>query len=108
VKKSSNVAVTVVAAIGLSIACGSREQDGATRVCVDGTQRVVSADRCNVPQHYGGGGYFWYYHAAYANGRYPALGTTVHAGGSTMTPGKAAPTARGGFGSTSSGRAVSA
>ena len=107
-KKSTNVAVTVVAAIGLSIACGSREQDTAARVCMDGVQRVVSADRCNGPQHHGGGGYFWYYHAAYANGRYPALGTTVHAGGSTMTPGKAAPTARGGFGSTSSGRAVSA
>jgi hypothetical protein len=108
VKKSTNVAVTVVAAIGLSIACSSREQDSAARVCVDGAQHVASADMCSQPQHYGGAPYFWYYHAAYANGRYPALGTTVHAGGSTMTPGRAAPTARGGFGSTSSGRTVGA
>ncbi|MGH7461263.1 MAG: hypothetical protein ACREMA_09575 [Longimicrobiales bacterium] len=114
-KKSTNVAVTAVAAIGLSIACSSREQEGNARVCVDGTQRVVPADRCSDPQRYGGVPYFWYYHGAYTGGRYPspgttvsAGGTTVHAGGTTVTPGRTAPVARGGFGSTGSGRAVGA
>jgi hypothetical protein len=108
VKKSTNVAVTTVAAIGLSIACSSREQQSTARVCVDSAQRVVSADLCNQPPRVGGAPFFWYYHSAYANGRYPAVGTTVDAGGTTMAPGKAAPVARGGFGSTASGRAVGA
>ena len=107
-KKSTNVAVTAVAAIGLSIACSSREQERNARVCMDGAQHVVSADRCNVPQRYGSAPYFWYYHAAYANGHYPSPGTTVHAGGTTTVPGRAAPVARGGFGATGSGRAVGA
>ncbi|MGH7470896.1 MAG: hypothetical protein ACRENP_23360 [Longimicrobiales bacterium] len=101
--------VTAVAAIGLSIACGARERDREARVCVDGAQRVVSAELCHQSHHHGGVvPYFWYYHAAYARGGYPAVGTTVRAGGTTAPPGQAAPTARGGFGSTGSSRAVSA
>jgi hypothetical protein len=115
VKKSTNVVVTAVAAIGLSIACDAREQERIARVCVDSTQRVVSSDNCGRPHTGGVVPYFWYYHAAYAGGRYPVVGTAVHAGGTTvragattMAPGRAAPVARGGFGSTGSGRVVGA
>ena len=107
VKKSTNVAVTAVAAISLSIACNSRTQDSAARVCVDGAQRVVSADMCYQPHGYVGAPYFWYYHGAYTGG-YPPHGTAVRAGGTAMPAGAAAPTARGGFGATASGRAVGA
>jgi hypothetical protein len=107
VKKSANVAVTTVAAIGLSIACSSREQQREGRVCVDSAQRVVSANFCNQPRGVVAP-YFWYYHAAYANGSYPALGTSVRTGGTIGAPGQAAPVARGGFGSTGSSRVVGA
>ena len=103
-KKSMSVTVTAVAAISVAIACspGDRRQ---SRVCVDSANRVVSADNCNSSSRHAGA-FFWYYHAGYARGAYPATGTVVRPGGRTIatTP---APAVRGGFGSTGNGRAVS-
>ena len=104
-KKSGNVVVTAVAALGLTIACDSRERQA--RVCVDNANHVVSAEQCERPRGSGGALYFWYYHAAYARGGYPSVGSTVVRGGTTVAP-KVGPVARGGFGATASGRAVGA
>jgi hypothetical protein len=104
-KKSTSVTVTAVAAISVAIAC-SPSNGRQSRVCVDSSSRVVSADRCENSGRYAGS-HFWYYHAGYARLPYPAAGTMVRPGGTTIatTP---APAVRGGFGSTGSGRAVSA
>ena len=96
-KKSTSVGVTAVAAISMVIACGSDERTA--RVCVDAANRVVPPAVCEHPASHGGGSSFWYYHSGYARSTYPPTGTIVHAGGS------AEPVARGGFGTTASGRA---
>ena len=104
-KKSMSVTVTAVAAISVAIACSPGDgRQSQSRVCVDSSNRVVSADNCNNSSRHAGA-FFWYYHAGYARGAYPATGTVVRPGGRTIatTP---APAVRGGFGSTGSGRAV--
>jgi hypothetical protein len=105
-KKSRCVAVTSVAAVSLAIACGEKSSATA-RVCVDTANTVVPAENCE--RHAGSGAlpYFWYYHAGYARGAYPANGTVVSTGG-RLTTTTGAPVSRGGFGATASGRSVSA
>jgi hypothetical protein len=87
----------------MAIACAPKNEQQA-RVCVDQSNRVVERDRCATPRTGGVVPYFWYYHAGYARSAYPATGTLVHAGGRAVTV--KAPVARGGFGSTASGRAA--
>ena len=106
VKKSRSVAVSAVAAVSMAIACGEQRSTTA-RVCVDSANTVVPAEHCE--RHAGSGAlpYFWYYHAGYARGAYPASGTVVRTGG-RLTTTTGAPVSRGGFGATASGRSVSA
>lgn len=99
-KKSASVAATAVAAISMVIACGPDQRQA--RVCVDESNRVVQPEACENPAPRAGGSNFWYYHSGYARSAYPRTGTIVRAGG-TAVP--AAPVARGGFGTTASGRA---
>ena len=105
-KKSRSVAVTAVAAVSMAIACGEKSSTAA-RVCVDKANTVVPTEHCE--RHAGSSAlpYFWYYHAGYARGAYPATGTIVRTGG-RLTTTTGAPVSRGGFGATASGRSVSA
>jgi hypothetical protein len=104
-KKSRSVAVTAVAAVSMAIAC-SEQRSTTARVCVDQGNKVVPAQQCE--RHAGPGvlPYFWYYHAGYARGAYPATGSIVHSGGRITTT-TGAPVSRGGFGATAGGRSVS-
>jgi hypothetical protein len=99
-KKSSSVAVVTVATIALAIGCAQNDGEA---VCVDSSNRVAPRESCGQV----GGGYFWYYHGAYARTSYPAVGTLVKPGGTTV-PARAGAVARGGFGSTASGRSAGA
>jgi hypothetical protein len=95
-KKSRSVAVVTVATIAMAMGCsGDREQT----VCVDAANRVAPRSSCEDNRY---GGYFWYYHGAYARSGYPSVGSYVRAGGTSVPASRAV--ARGGFGSTASGR----
>ena len=96
-KRSNNVAVVTVAAISLAIGCSSRDEQ-TSAVCVDGSNRVVARETCESNRS---GGYFWYYHAAYAGASYPRVGTPVRSGGTIMQAGQVS---RGGFGGTARAR----
>jgi hypothetical protein len=99
-KKSRSVAVVTVATIAIAMGCSN---NGGQAVCVDAANRVSSRSSCENSG--GSGGYFWYYHGAYARTGYPAVGSYVQAGGSRV-PATGRAVARGGFGSTASGRAA--
>ena len=92
--------MVTVATIGLAIGCSQREEQA---VCVDGSNRVVSRESCNTNR--AGGGYFWYYHAAYAAAnRYPTVGTQAPSGGRMVRA--TGPVSRGGFGTSARARSA--
>lgn len=97
-KKSNSVAVVTVATISLAIGCSSRDEQAA--VCVDASNRVVARETCEDNRS---GGYFWHYHAAYAAGGYPRVGTPVRSGGRLVA---AEHVTRGGFGGTARARSA--
>jgi hypothetical protein len=99
-KKSRSVTVVTVATIALALGCSA---DRRQVVCVDAANRVAPRASCEQNR---GGGYFWYYHGAYARSGYPTIGSHVRGGG-TLVPASGA-VARGGFGATSSGRSAGA
>ena len=99
-KKSRSVAVVTVATIAMAMGCSG---DRGQAVCVDATNRVAPRSSCEDNRS---GGYFWYYHSAYARTGYPSVGSRVQTGGTSVPASRAI--ARGGFGSTASGRAAGA